>query len=110
MIAIPNMEKPKSCFNCFAYDGEFMECRATGECVNETFYDKVRDDCPLIEIDDGLIKKLQESAIVINAVYKRLKKMVNNSGELKTELMGTNPNLTIFDEANAIQDVESVGE
>lgn len=50
MIAIPNMEKPKSCFECFAYDGEFMECRATGECVNETFYDKVLPDCPLIDI------------------------------------------------------------
>ena len=50
-VYIPNMEKPKSCFDCFAYNGAFMECRATGECVNETFYDKVRDDCPLIEID-----------------------------------------------------------
>ena len=49
-VYIPNMKMQKSCFDCFAYDGEFMECRATGECVNETFYDKVRDDCPLVEI------------------------------------------------------------
>lgn len=87
MIAIPNMEKPKDCDLC-PFADLFGICK---------------DDCPLIEIDDELIKKLQESAIVIKAVFNRLKKVVNNSDELKTELMGTNPNLTIFDEC-----VESV--
>lgn len=93
MIAIPNMSKPKSCWECFNAD-----CDHWGE----HGYDNSAD-CPLIEIDDELIKKLQESAIVIKAVFNRLKKVVNNSDELKTELMGTNPNLTIIDEC-----VESV--
>jgi hypothetical protein len=35
--------------------------------------------------------------------------VIRNSPELKKELAGKNPNLIIIDEANAIQDVESVG-
>jgi len=111
-VYIPNMEMPKECieceFSCLWVNGS-THCMVDGE---ELFCDGIpqRHDCPLIEVDDELIKKLQESTIVIKSVFNRLKKMVNNSEELKTELIGLNSNLTIFDEANAIQDVESVGE
>lgn len=108
MIAIPDMEKPKNAFNCSTkINPDERKCIYVGKVFEETLsllLDRPCDDCPLIEIDDELIKKLQESAIVIKAVFNRLKKVVNNSDELKTELMGTNPNLTIFDEC-----VESVG-
>ena len=131
MIAIPNMEKPKSCNECpiriaetvgIYYDNksdEFKRVKITG-CNESKYHTKtlgegykvMYKDCPLIEVDDELIKELQEMAIVIKAVFNRLKKVVNDSDGLKTELMGTNPNLTIFDEADAdqrTQHVESVG-
>ena len=41
MIAIPNMEKPKGCWDCFNYD-----CDHWGE----HGYDFAETDCPLIEI------------------------------------------------------------
>ena len=111
MIAIPNMDKPRSCYNhCEFIAMEEVGCPLKDYIESHQYKDRIHPDCQLIEVDDELIKKLQESAIVIKAVFNRLKKMVNDSDELKAELMGLNPNLTIFDEANAIQDVESVGE
>ena len=101
-IYIRDVEKPKGCSYCPCESD--TACQLLGSELGGTPLEGVRPDCPLIEIDDELIKKLQESAIVIKAVFNRLKKVVNNSDELKTELMGTNPNLTIFDEC-----VESFG-
>ena len=96
MIAIPNMDKPESCWDCVRH----FDFECSGD---------IRD-CPIIEINDDLIRMLKESAIVIKTVYDRLKKTVSESDELKKELIGKNADLIIIDEANAIQDVESVGE
>ena len=71
MIAIPNMEKPKGCWDCFNYD-----CDHWGEYG----YDN-STDCPLIEIDETNTELLEfynefkkwkaskEVAKYINAVY-----------------------------------------
>ena len=98
------MSKPKRCKECQWHLDFYIKDEQVGGLCTITEKDDKENTCPLIEIDDELIKKLQESAIVIKAVFNRLKKVVNNSDELKTELMGTNPNLTIFDEC-----VESFG-
>lgn len=42
MIAIPNMDKPKDCWDCFNYNCEHWGTHG---------YDFAETDCPLIEID-----------------------------------------------------------
>lgn len=49
-VYIPNMEKPKGCWDCFNYD-----CDHWGE----HGYDNTAD-CPLIEIDDEAIDIAQD--------------------------------------------------
>ena len=111
---IPNMKKPKNAFDCSKkINPEERMCIYTGKVFEETLsllLDRPCDDCQLIEVDDDIIRKFRESAVVINAIYKRLKEVIRNSPELKKELAGKNPNLVIIDEANAIQDVESIGQ
>ena len=112
-VYIPNMEKPKSCYNHCLDDfinNEEIGCPLKTYKESHQYKAKIHPDCPLIEVDNDIIRKLRESAVVINAIYKRLKEVIRNSPELKKELAGKNPNLIIIDEANAIQDVESVGE
>lgn len=52
MIAIPNMEKPKSCGECkfFCGLGYGFHCYLNGKHI--TFIGEVEDFCPLIEIGD----------------------------------------------------------
>jgi hypothetical protein len=61
MIAIPNTEKPKDCWDCFNYN-----CGHWGT----HGYDYAETDCPLIEIDDELFKKA-ESAYVLQQIRER---------------------------------------
>lgn len=49
MIAIPNMEKPKSCWKCRLMDGE-ANCLVTDEGISYK-QEGIHPDCPLIEID-----------------------------------------------------------
>lgn len=49
MIAIPNMEKPKTCAECF----RVLKCKAVPRWV--TTDDSIPKGCPLIEIDDELM-------------------------------------------------------
>lgn len=115
-VYVPNKSKPEKCAMCPAYrlmtvptfwDDPDPFQKVEAHCVlldkHIESINEVLDDCPLIEVDDDLMKKLQESAIVIKAVFNRLKKMVNDSDELKAELMGTNTNLVMFDEPNPTQ-------
>lgn len=72
MIAIPNIEKPKDCWECFNYN-----CGHWGT----HGYDFAETDCPLIEIDHTNTellkffnafekwKAIKEVAKYINAVY-----------------------------------------
>lgn len=74
MIAIPNMEKPKSCggceFNCNLEGGgyEWWECVILHDDINQ--FNTRRTDCPLIEIDDELFKKA-ESAYVLQQIRSK---------------------------------------
>ena len=61
MLAIPNMDKPKDCWECFNYN-----CGHWGT----HGYDFAETDCPLIEIDDELFKKA-ESAYVLQQIRNR---------------------------------------
>jgi hypothetical protein len=89
---------------------EEIGCPLKNYIESHQYKTEIHPDCPLIEIDDDLIRMLKESTIVIKAVYDRLKKTISESDELKKELIGKNADLIIIDEANAIQDVESVGD
>ena len=113
-VYIPNMEKPKNAFGCSKRNNpDERMCIYTGKVFEETLsllLERPCDDCPIIEVDDDIIRMLKESAIVIKTVYDRLKKVVSESDGLKKELIRKNADLIIIDEANAIQDVESVGE
>lgn len=55
-VYIPNMEKPKSCDECWALDDkyDYPMCLITQEQRGYDFntMTRVMDDCPLIEIDD----------------------------------------------------------
>lgn len=55
MIAIPNMEKPKNCAECF----RILKCKAVPRWI--TTDDGIPKGCPLIEIDDELISKFAEA-------------------------------------------------
>lgn len=58
MIAIPNMEKPKDCYDCPLYDSEYpWKCEL------------IRGDCPLIEISDDEYKAFQ---IYIKNICKKI--------------------------------------
>ena len=48
MIAIPNMEKPKSCWECRLMDGE-ANCLVTDEGISSK-QEGSHPDCPLIDI------------------------------------------------------------
>lgn len=106
-VYIPNMEKPKNTFNCSVkINPEERRCIYTGKVFEETLsllIDRPCGDCPLIEIDDDLIRMIKENAIIIRAINDRLKKKISKSDELKKELMGTNTNLVMFDEPNTDQ-------
>ncbi len=111
-IYIPIMDKPKSCYNhCLEgfIANEEIECPLKNYEESHQYKTKIHPDCPLIEVDDDIIRKLRESAVIINTVYKRLKEVIRNSPELKKELAGKNPNLIIIDEDQFIQRVESIG-
>ena len=71
MIAIPNMDKPKSCDECQilraefdgSYDKPITGCRQKMGKKNtlQEEYDALILDCPLIELDDELISKFAEA-------------------------------------------------
>lgn len=48
MIAIPNMERPKSCWECRLMDGE-ANCLVTDEGIPSK-QEGIHPDCPLIDI------------------------------------------------------------
>lgn len=50
-IYIPNMEKPKSCWECRLMDGE-ANCLVTDEGISFK-QEGILPDCPLIEIDEN---------------------------------------------------------
>ena len=51
MIAIPNIDKPKQCYDCRLISSAGLNCRVTQSKVE---WSTVNDDCPLIEIDDSV--------------------------------------------------------
>ena len=52
MIAIPNMSKPKSCYNhCDFIAMEEVGCPLKDYAESHQYKDKIHPNCPLIEID-----------------------------------------------------------
>ena len=63
MIAIPNMEKPKSCWECRLMDGE-ANCLVTDEGISFK-QEGILPDCPLIDIVTcGECKHYEESEYI----------------------------------------------
>lgn len=51
MIAIPNMEKPKSCYNhCVFIAMEEVGCPLKDYIDSHQYKDRIHPDCPLIEL------------------------------------------------------------
>lgn len=92
-IYIPNMNKPKGCGKCEVWS----LCHYPK--VDGGYDDKVMPDCPLNEIDEEGIQKAKECLTVIKAMWRLFKIKVNESEELKQELLGMDSNLTIIDES-----------
>ena len=74
MIAIPNMDKPKSCFQCSFNDGIFCALidNDTDAFIKNNPTEqstKVLDDCPLIEIDDDWFKKMTDAYVLQQIRY-----------------------------------------
>ena len=74
-IYIPNMSKPKNCYQCSFNDGIF--CALIDNDTDAFIKDKptevvtkVLPDCPLVEIDDELFKKA-ENAYVLQQIRSR---------------------------------------
>ena len=98
MIVIPNMDKPKSCDECWSGLAIAINCEA-GTGFHNPDGDLIPPDCPLIEIDEEGIQKAKECLTVIKAMWRLFKIKVNESEELKQELWGMDSNLTIIDES-----------
>lgn len=67
MIAIPNMEKPESCYNhCFEgfIANKEIGCPLNDYIESHQYKNAIHPDCPLIEIDES-----DEIAKYIYAVY-----------------------------------------
>lgn len=67
MIAIPNMSKPKSCYNHCLEDfiaNEEIGCPLKDYAESHQYKNAIHPDCPLIEIDES-----DEIAKYIYAVY-----------------------------------------
>ena len=112
MIAIPNMDKPKACEKCpthsFAFGDEYVSAHDYCGVLKKPFnvkkldidpFKEILPDCPLIEVDDEGIQKAKKCLTVIKAMWRRFKIKVNESEELKQELLGMDSNLTIIDES-----------
>ena len=64
-IFIPNVEKPKVCYECFAFHYEWGDwqpdvyCKITNEELEEVT--RVGDECPLVEINHVYLGERKET-------------------------------------------------
>lgn len=64
MIAIPNMDMPKSCAECF----RILKCKSVPRWI--TADDGIPKDCPLIEIDDEIWEALKPKVETMSLAKK----------------------------------------